>query len=88
LDSNLELFPFNTSVHGTNTRTISKLHKPSVRLKLNQQGPYNSCVNIYNKLPNDLAILITKKKLFLKQLRVYTRISTKPIYSLDELFES
>jgi len=86
LASNLELFTFNTSVHGINTRTSSKLDKPSVRLKLNQQGPYNSCVNIYNKLPNGLAILITKKKLSLKQLRVY--ISTKPIYSLDEQFES
>ena len=86
LASNLELFTFNTSVHGINTRTSSKLHKPSVRLKLNQQGPYNSCVNIYNKLLNDLAILITNKKLFLKQLRIYR--STKPIYSLDELFGS
>ena len=86
LASNPELFTFNTSVHGINTRTSSKLDKPSVRLKLNQQGPYNSCVNIYNKLPNGLAILITKKKLSLKQLRVY--ISTKPIYSLDEQFES
>ena len=64
LASNQELFIFNTSVHGINTRTSSKLHIPSVRLKLNQQGPYNSCVNIYNKLPNDLAILITNKKLF------------------------
>jgi hypothetical protein len=84
LASNLELFTFNTSIHNINTRLSLKLHKPSVRLKLNQQGPYNSCVNIYNKLPNGLASLITNKKLFLNQLKIY--LSDKPIYALDELF--
>jgi hypothetical protein len=86
LASNLELFTFNTSIHSINTRLSLKLHKPFARLKLNQQGPYNSCVNIYNKLPNDMAKLVTNKELFLKELRIY--LSDKPIYTLDELFES
>ena len=85
LASNLESFTFNTPIHSTNTRLSFKLHKPFARLKLNQQGPYISCVNIYNKRLNDLAKLITNKELFLKQLRIY--LSDKPIYILDELFE-
>ena len=75
LASNLELFTFNISVHGINTRTSSKLDNPSVRLKLNQQGPYNSCVNIYNKFPNDFAILITKKTLLKTTQSIYIYIN-------------
>jgi hypothetical protein len=83
---NLDSFTFNTSIHDTNTRLSLRLHKPSVRLKLNKQGPYNSCVNIYNKLPISIAKLVTNKEPFLKELRVY--LLDKPIYALDELFES
>jgi exonuclease III len=85
LASNLEIFTFNNSIHNINTRTRLKLHKPFMRLKLNQQGPYNNCVNIYNKLPDDLAKLITNKKSFLDRLKVY--LIDKPFYTLDEFFE-
>jgi ribosomal protein L36 len=64
LVSNLEIFTFNTSIHNINTRTKLKLHKPFMRLKLNQQGPYNNCVNVYNRLPDDLAKLIINKNSF------------------------
>ena len=85
LASNLEIFTFNNSIHNVNTRTILKLHKPTTRLKLKHQGPYNNCVNIYNKLPDDLAKLIKNKKSFLDQLKVY--LTDKPFYTLDEFFE-
>jgi hypothetical protein len=85
LASNLEIFTFNNSVHSINTRTRLKLHKPLTRLKITQQSPYNNCVNVYNKLPNDLAKLITNKKSFLDRLRVY--LIDKPFYTLEEFLE-
>jgi hypothetical protein len=60
LSSNLDQFTFNSSVCNINTRLRLKLHKPIVKLKMNQRSSYNSCMNIYNKLPDDLAYLITK----------------------------
>jgi len=62
LTSNLEIFTFNSSVHSINTRSRLKLHKPLVRLKLYQQSSYYNCVNIYNKLPDELAKLVLNKK--------------------------
>jgi len=85
LSSNLGIFTFNSSVHSINTRSRLKLHKPLVRLKLYQQSPYYNCVNIYNKLPDDLAKLITNKKQFLQQLKNY--LIDKPFYTMEEFFE-
>jgi hypothetical protein len=42
---------------------------------------YNS-INIYNKLPDDLAELVSNKKWFLLQLKKY--LADKPFYSLEE----
>jgi hypothetical protein len=42
-----------------------------VRLKSYQQSSYYTCVNIYNKLPDELAKLISNKKPFLQQLKQY-----------------
>jgi hypothetical protein len=58
LSSNLDIFTFNSSVHSINTRLRLKLHKPSVKLKIYQQSSYYNCINTYNNLPDDLAILI------------------------------
>ena len=85
LSSNLEIFTFNSSVHSINTRSRLKLHKPLVRLKLYQQSSYYNCVNIYNKLPDELAKLILNKKQFLKQLKKY--LTDRPFYTLEEFLE-
>jgi hypothetical protein len=82
LSSNLDQFIFNSSVYNINTRLGLKLHKSTAKLKMCQRSTHNNCVNIYNKLPDDLAYLITKKKLFLLELKKY--IITKPYYSLEE----
>jgi hypothetical protein len=57
LSSNLENYTFNTSVHNINTRLKLKLHKPAARLSMCQRSAYYNSVNIYNKLPDDLAEL-------------------------------
>jgi len=69
--SNFELFTFNTTVHNINTRLKLKLHKPTARLTMYQRSAYYNSINIYNKLPDDLAELVLNKKLFLIQLKKY-----------------
>jgi hypothetical protein len=85
LSTNMENFTFNSSIHSINTRHRLKLHKLLVRLKLFQQSLYYNCINIYNKLPDDLAKLISDKKQFLKQLKKY--LIDKPFYTMEEFFE-
>jgi hypothetical protein len=80
--SNLEIYTFNTSVHNINTRLKLKLHKPTARLKMYQRSVYYNSVNIYNKLPDDIAELILNKKRFLLQLKKY--LTDKPVYLLEE----
>jgi hypothetical protein len=82
LSSNLDQFTFNSSMYNISTRHSLKLHKPTVKLKMYQRSTYNSCINIYNKLPDELAYLITKKKPFLLELKKH--LITKPYYSLEE----
>jgi hypothetical protein len=55
LSSNLDIFTFNTSVHNTNTRLKLKLHKPTARPTMYHRSVYYNSINIYNKLPDDLA---------------------------------
>jgi hypothetical protein len=56
-----------------------------VKLKIYQQSSYYNCINTYNNLPDDLAILIWNKRQFLFQLKKY--LMDKPYYSLQEFFE-
>ena len=84
LSSNLEIYTFNTSVHNINTRRKLKLHKPAARLTMCQRSAYYNSTNIYNKLP-DLAELVSNKKCFLLQLKIY--LTDKPFYSVEEYFE-
>jgi hypothetical protein len=76
------LILFNTSVHNINTRLKLKLHKPIARLTMYQRSAYYNNINIYNKLPDDLAELVLNKKRFLSQLKKY--LTDKPFYSLEE----
>ena len=85
LSLNLDLFTFNYSVHNINTRLKPKLHKPSINLKIYQRSPYYNCINVYNKLPEDLANLLQNKKQFIFQLKKY--LTNKPYYTLQEFFD-
>ena len=82
LSSNTDIFMFNSSIHNINTRQRLKLHKPSVNHKIYQQISYYNCINIYNKLPDDLAIQLQNKRQFLLQLKKY--LIGNPYYSLQE----
>ena len=80
--TNLDIFIFNTSVHNINTRLKLKLHKPAARLSMYQKSTYYNSIDIYSKLPDDLAELVSNKKHFLLQLKKY--LANKPFYSLEE----
>jgi hypothetical protein len=71
LSSNLEIYKFNTLVHNINTRCKLKLHKPVTRLTVYQRSVCYNSMHIYNKLPDDLAKLVSNKKCFLLQLKKY-----------------
>ena len=86
LSSNLGLFTFNSSVHNINTRLRLELHKPLVKLKMCQCSSYYNCINIYNKLPDDLANIILNKKQFLSQLKGY--LLDRPFYTMEEFLNT
>jgi len=86
LSSTLDLFTFNSSVHNINTRLRLELHKPLVKLNMCQCSSYYNCINIYNKLPDDLANLILNKKQLLSQLKGY--LLDRPFYTLEEFLNT
>jgi len=86
LSSNLEIYTFNTSVHNINTRRKLKLHKPAAIFTMYQKSVYCNSINIYNKLPDDLAELVSNKKCFLLQLKKY--LTDNPFYSVEEFFNA
>jgi len=45
----LEIYEFHSTVHGINMRHKLKIHKPSTKLTMYQNGVYYSSSNIYNK---------------------------------------
>jgi hypothetical protein len=54
-------------------------------VELYQQSFYYNPINIYNKLPDDLAKLISDKKHFLLQLKKPVS-DDKPFYTMEEFF--
>jgi hypothetical protein len=85
LSTNLEIFKFNSSVHGMNRRYKLKLHEPSTKLLVYQKRMYYRTIKIYDKLPDVTAELVSNKKCFLLQLKKY--LIDKAFYSLEEYLE-
>jgi len=86
LSSNLDKFTFSSSVHNFNTRQRLKLYKPVAHLKIYQCSPYYTCIKIFNKLPDDLALQLTTKKQFLSKLKKY--LVDRPYYTLHEFMNA
>jgi hypothetical protein len=86
LSSNLEIYKFDTSVHNINSRHKLKLHKPAARLAMYQRSVYCNSINVYNKLPDDIAALVSNKKCFLLQLKKH--LTDKPFYSVEEFMNA
>ena len=56
-----------------------------MRLSAYQKGVYYNNVNIYNKLLNTLAGIVSSTTTFISQLKKY--LIDNPFYSLDEFLE-
>ena len=82
LSSNLEIYKFNTSVHNINTRRKLKLHQPAAGLTMYQRSVYCNSINIYNKLLDDLAELLSNTKCLILQLNIC--LTDNPFYSVEE----
>jgi len=49
---NLEIYTYNSTIHGLNTRNKLLMHKPSTTLKIYQKGALYDSIKIFNKLSN------------------------------------
>jgi hypothetical protein len=81
LSYNLEMYTFNSSVHGINMRNKLQLHKPIANLTLYQKGVYYMTIKIFNELPEYIAELVGDKKRFISTLKKY--LVDKSYYSLE-----
>ena len=61
---NLEIYKFNSSFHGVNTRHKFNLGKSSNKLTLYQKGVYRGSIKICNKLLDISAEFVSNKKCF------------------------
>jgi len=59
LSRNLEFYTFNFTIHNYNTRYRILLHKPSSLLTIYQKGLFYESVGVFNKLPHNIAELIS-----------------------------
>jgi len=75
LSQNLEFYTFNSTIHNYNARNGILLHKPSSLLTIYQKGLYHESVGVFNKLPHNIAELISHNKRFLTILKKYVRKS-------------
>jgi len=86
LSQNLEIYTFNSIIHGFNTRNHLQLHKLSTTLTINQKGAHYDSKKIFNKLPKYMAELFLKKKCFVSNLKKY--LIDKACYSVEEYMNS
>jgi hypothetical protein len=82
LSRNLEFYTFNSTVDSYNTRNRIPLHKPSSLLTVYQKDLYYESVGVFNKLPHNIAELISHNKSFLTKFKKY--LLGKAFYSVDE----
>jgi hypothetical protein len=78
----LEFYTFNSTVYNYNTRNRMLLHKPSSLLTIYQKGLYYESVAVFNKLPHNIAELVSHNKSFLTKLKKY--LLGKAFCSIDE----
>jgi len=86
LSQNLEIYTFNSTIHGFNTTNKLQLHKPSTTLTIYQKGVYYDSINIFNKLPEYIAESVLRKTSFMSNLKKY--LNDKAFYSIEEYMRS
>jgi len=64
LSRNMEFYLFNSTIHNYNARN-------RILLTIYQKGLYYESVGVFNKLPHNIAELISRNKIFLAKLKKY-----------------
>ena len=83
LSQNLERYTFNSTIHGFNTRNKLQLHKLSTTLTIYQKGAYHDSIQIFKKLPEYIAELVLKAKMYyIKFVEVFNRLYELLIFCL------
>jgi hypothetical protein len=57
----MEIYTFNSTIHGVSTRSKLQLHKPSSTLTVYQEGAYCDSIKIFNILPKCTAESVVRK---------------------------
>jgi hypothetical protein len=60
---NLEIYTFNSTIHGFYTINKLQLHKPSTTLTIYQKGAYYESIKIFNKLPDYISGSVLREKM-------------------------
>ena len=79
------LFNLNTQVHQHDTRTKNDIHLPSIHLTKVKKGPYFSCIQMFNHLPERIISLDPMQRMHKKILQTF--FWSHPFYSIHEYLE-
>jgi hypothetical protein len=82
LSQNLEIYTFNSTIHGFNTRHRLQLHKPSTNVTVYQKEAYCESIKIFYKLPEYVVEVVLRKKCFVPNMKKYP--TDKAFYSIEE----
>jgi len=75
LSQNLELYIFNSTISGVNTRNKLQSHTLSTTLTVYWRGGYYRSIKIFKKLPNYIAELVLRQMFYIKFEEVFNRQS-------------
>jgi hypothetical protein len=82
---NLELYTFNSTIHGFHARNKLQLHEPSTTLTIYMKGTYNGSIKIFNSFPDYIAESVLRKKCYISNLKY---LIDKAFYSIEEYMKS
>jgi hypothetical protein len=77
-------YKFCSQIHDITTRHTHDLYQPTSSLSVFANGYFNMSINFFNKLPNEIKILIHNTKRFKKSLKAFLQFYS--FYTIQEYF--
>jgi hypothetical protein len=69
--NNINHYKFCSQIHDIMTRYTHDLYQPTSSLSVFMNGSFNMSIKIFNKLPNEIKILIHNTKKFKNRLKAF-----------------
>jgi hypothetical protein len=82
--NNIHHYKFCSQIHDITTRYTHDLCQPTSSLSVFMNGSFKMSITIFNKLPNEIKILIHNTKKFRKNLKDYLQFYS--FYTIQEYF--